>query len=149
MIKLHRKILLLLVIAVQFMSMLVIGTKQNVVHAQDQSPPYIEVYEDLNLITAHLWPDGVTLTGFIDNDQDLENGILWQDEIISEEAWEGSGWVSGFWDLGEDFDLEPGHYITITDYQTTKVLLVEPLSFDWIDEVNDTAGGYGPAYKQV
>ena len=102
------------------------------------SAPRIDVNPDQNWVQSMSpWPAGATLDVTVDDDEDDTNGVLHASTATVD--------PSGAFHLhfGDAFDVERGHYVTVTDGTTTKTHRVLELFVDAIDPAADTVAGRG------
>ncbi|MBN2499334.1 MAG: Ig-like domain repeat protein [Anaerolineales bacterium] len=107
--------------------------------------PFMSVQPDDDWVKGYDWPAGRTMMLTVDDDEDLGNGFLYQDTSISGPApWDP---YQNYVEFNPEptFDLLPGQYITLTGGAITKTVFVQTVTFDYVDEGTDTAGGTGPA----
>lgn len=101
--------------------------------------PTIEANLTWNSVNGHGFSAGAVAT-FTIADGDTGSPLLGPVVRIIDE--DGEVWI----ELGEyDFELLPGMEVTVTDGTTTKMLLVEPLTFDALNAIANTVSGSAPA----
>ncbi|MFZ5920951.1 MAG: BMP family ABC transporter substrate-binding protein [Chloroflexota bacterium] len=99
-------------------------------------------------IDARDWNFGETIQLTIDNDTDPSNGTLYTDSgVVGPANWNPSVGVKEF-HLG-DFDLQPGHIVTVGGPTTTKTLVITNLDVTDINPELDTISGTAVAGSAV
>ena len=89
------------------------------------------------------WPEGATVTLTIDDDGDPGNGILYT------AATQVGAWGDFRFDLLAQFDVQPGHVVTVADGTTTKTHTVTNLAVTSVDPDTDTVSGTADAGADV
>jgi multiple sugar transport system substrate-binding protein len=94
------------------------------------------------------WKFGETVQLTIDNDTDPSNGILYTDSgVVGPANWNPSVGIKEF-HLG-NFDLKPGHIVTLTSATTTKVLTITDINVTDINPNLNTISGTAVAGSAV
>jgi phosphonate transport system substrate-binding protein len=102
-------------------------------------PSYPEVH-------GHDWEPGSDVTLIIDDDLDPNNGILYEDtRNMDDDPWCGNP----CFDLSGIFDLQIGHYVTMTDGMVSKTVLVSQLTVNEVNYENDTVSGIADPGSRV
>ncbi len=102
-------------------------------------PSYPEVH-------GHDWEPGSDVTLIIDDDLDPNNGILYEDtRNVDDDPWCGNP----CFDLSGVFDLQVGHYVTMSDDTVSKTVLVSQLTVTEVNYENDTVSGVADPGSRV
>jgi hypothetical protein len=114
--------------------------------------PIIYAGLDHDYIYTRNWSVGVTVTLTVDNDTNPDNGYLYRSsqETTPLDGEPGVGFTR--FDLRQAipaFDLVPNQYVFLTDGTSIKDTQIVDVTFDDIDEQNDTASGTGPAGRDA
>ncbi len=97
-------------------------------------------------VHGHDWEPGSDVTLIIDNDNDPDNGILYEDtRNVDDDPWCGNP----CFDLSGIFDLQVGHYVTMTAGAMSKTVLVSQLTVTEVNYENDTVSGIADPGSRV
>jgi hypothetical protein len=81
----------------------------------------------------------------IDDDMDPGNGLIYTaTEMTVPAEWDPNiGMVNfEFWEIAEQ--VQPGHYMSMSDGETTKETFIYDMAFETLDPATETASGFGP-----
>ncbi|MEW5829568.1 MAG: hypothetical protein AB1846_11800 [Chloroflexota bacterium] len=96
-------------------------------------------------VHGHDWPSGANVTLTIDDDLNPGNGMLYTDTQLSAPGPCGEP----CFDLLGVFNLQVGHYVSMTDGAVTKTVHVSVLHVTGIDTASDTLSGVADAGSDV
>ncbi len=97
-------------------------------------------------VHGHDWPEGSDVTLIIDDDTDPNNGILYEDtRNVDDDPWCGNP----CFDLNGVFDLQVGHYVTMSGDTASKTVLVSQLTINEVNYENDTVSGIADPGSRV
>ena len=104
-------------------------------------PPYFMAYPDFDRIDGSRWPMGETVTLVIDDDEDPTNEPLhFTTGIVGGAPWNDQvPWIS--FDLSEDVDIQPGHWVIMFTGDIFKIHQVQELAITDINPEADTVSG--------
>lgn len=121
----------------------------------DLALPYIQVESGQGWIDTFNWlnglnlPSGIPLTLTVDNDTDPNNGYIYQATQLTgppHQPYLGVGGTTFHVEQDDPtVDLLPGQYVTAAYGSMIKTTRIQSVTFDFINETDDTAGGTGPA----
>ncbi|MCP4303289.1 MAG: hypothetical protein GY788_00090 [bacterium] len=94
------------------------------------------------------WPEGTPVEIVVDDDDDLGNGHKFVHET-SVEWWGEAPWEAGFGTNVEPDEILPGDVVHVTIGDTTKVLHVQDITIDTVDEESDLVEGYATPGERV
>lgn len=117
--------------------------------------PWIQVEPDQGWVDTINWlnglnlPSGIPLTLTVDDDLDPENGYIYRATQLTgppHQQYLGVGGTTFHVEQDDHtVDLLPGQYITVAYGSMIKTTRIQAVTFDFINEADDTAGGTGPA----
>jgi len=94
-------------------------------------PPFFTVDPTTDTIAVHRWPANTGLDVTVEDPA----GPSWSGSIVTDSN--GDYWLS----IGDEFDIDTGHTVTVTDGVTTKVHEVTALRIHEVDWENNTISG--------
>jgi len=110
--------------------------------------PTVQVEPDQGWVDVYDWNTYAPIILTVDNDTNPNNGYIYQDIQMASPPGQYLYIGGATFHVEQDdptVDLLPGQYITVTDLITTKITQITDVAFDYINEIDDTAGGTGPA----
>jgi PKD repeat protein len=111
--------------------------------------PWFEARPMEDAVEGRDWPEGAPIHLTIDDDEDPGNGVLyedWQTAILPD--WDpNTTWVR--FELGDTFDLQAGHFVTLSDGTTAKTHQVTNLAVTGVVPETNTVSGTAEPGSEV
>ncbi len=106
--------------------------------------PIVAASPNHDWVDGYEWPEGSTIYLYIDDDSDLTNGYEYEDTGLIPP---GENWIN--FGLEDKFDLKAGHFITLTDWVTEKVLHVSTLEVTVVNPITGEVSGSADPSSEV